>query len=64
MQATLEDIKQGLTRNVYKNEEHVRLSLVCCILDKLGWDVWNPEEVYPEFVPNQREDKTKVFLDW
>ena len=64
MQATLENIKQDLTKNVYKNEEHIRLSLVCRILDKLGWDVWNPEEVYPEFVPNQREDKTKVFLDW
>ena len=62
MQATLENIKQDLTKNVYKNEEHIRLSLVCRILDKLGWDVWNPEEVYPEFVPNQREDSTRVDL--
>lgn len=60
MQSTLEDIRQKLREDVYKNEEHVRLSLVSRILQELGWNIWNPEEVNTEFVVVPDEDNSKV----
>ncbi len=60
MKETLEDIRLKLNENLYKNEEHVRLSLVARILFKLGWDIWNPDEVFCEYQVAQEEDKTKV----
>jgi hypothetical protein len=58
----LRDIQQKLSRGAYQNEEHVRLNLVTRLLQELGWDIWDPREVFPEFrvVPN--EDATKVDL--
>jgi len=60
MRETLTDIRKRLQFNEYKNEEHVRLSLVCRILYKLGWDIWNPGEVNTEFPATPAEDNTKV----
>ncbi len=60
MKQVLEDIRQKLRDRVYKNEEHVRLSLVARLLIELGWDVWNPAEVYTEFLPAPDEDSTRV----
>src|SRR3989442_3317296 len=60
MQSTLEDIRQKLREGVCKNEEHVRLSLVSRILQELGWNIWNPEEVNTEFVVVPDEDNSKV----
>jgi hypothetical protein len=60
MEKLLADIKEKLLNNVYKNEEHIRLSLVCRLLLKLGWDIWNPTEVNTEFPPTRSEDNTKV----
>ncbi len=60
MKETLSDIKQKIIDGVYKNEEHVRLSLVARVLIELGWDIWNPNEVYTEYHPVPYEDKTKI----
>jgi len=60
MRDTLGDIRAKLRSADYENEEHVRLSLVARILQKWGWDVWNPKEVNAEFKPVPQEDKTKV----
>ncbi len=60
MKETLSDIKQKIINGVYKNEEHIRLSLVARLLAELGWDIWNPSEVYTEFNPVPYEDKTKI----
>ena len=49
-----------MARGAFKNEEHVRVSIACRILQELGWNIWNPEEVNLEFVPVPDEDKTKV----
>ena len=57
---TLEDIQRRLRENQYKNEEHVRLSLVARILQEYGWDIWDPTEVNTEFVPVPEEDRKKV----
>ena len=54
------DIQQRLRRKEYKNEEHVRLSLVARVVQALGWDVWNPTEVYTEFKAAKKEDNTRV----
>lgn len=60
MQEILLDIRQRLRRQEYKNEEHVRLSLVARVVQALGWDVWNPTEVYTEFKATKKEDNTRV----
>ena len=60
MEELLVDIKEKLLSNTYTNEEHIRLSLVCRLLLKLGWDIWNPKEVNTEFPPTRSEDNTKV----
>lgn len=62
MQDALQKIRQLLRENAYQNEEHVRLSLVCHVLQMLGWNIWDPREVNAEFVPNRTEDNTKVDL--
>lgn len=60
MKDTLEEIRTKLKEGVYSNEEHIRFSLVGRILHKLGWNIWNPKEVYTEFPVARMEDNTKV----
>ena len=60
MRDTLDDIRKKLQSGVFQNEEHVRLSLVARILSKLGWNIWDPAEVYTEFKTTPSEDRTKV----
>ena len=60
MKETLADIKSKLQSGDYSNEEHVRLSLVARVLQKLDWDIWDPTEVNAEFVVVPTEDKTRV----
>ncbi|MGI4872568.1 MAG: type I restriction enzyme HsdR N-terminal domain-containing protein [Janthinobacterium lividum] len=58
----LTDIRQRLRNKDYHNEEHVRLALVARVVQELGWDVWNPREVYTEFKATRKEDHTRVDL--
>ena len=60
MKETLADIRSKLREGAYQNEEHVRLALVARMLQCLGWDIWNPREVYTEFKAVPSEDVTKV----
>lgn len=60
MKEILSDIKSKLLNHDYSNEEHVRLSLVARVLQKLEWDIWNPKEVNTEFVVVPSEDNKKV----
>ena len=62
MKDTLADIRKKLQDGVFKNEEHVRFALVGRLLEKLGWDIWNPRQVYAEFVPVPTEDNKAVDL--
>ncbi|MBW8003089.1 MAG: hypothetical protein FVQ80_13900 [Planctomycetes bacterium] len=39
MKDILSDIRTKIKNGCYKNEEHVRLSLVARILQKLGWNL-------------------------
>jgi hypothetical protein len=39
MNELLADIKAKLESGDYKNEEHIRLSLVARVLQILGWDI-------------------------
>jgi len=60
MKNVLADVQQKLHDGAYKNEEHVRLSLVARILAELGWNVWDPAEVCAEWQPVPSEDSTRV----
>jgi len=62
MKETLADIRKKLQEKAYKNEEHVRLSLVSRLLEKLGWNIWDTCQVNAEFVPTPTEDNKKVDL--
>lgn len=56
----LADIRRRLKAGDYKNEEHVRLALVARLVQALGWDIWNPTEVYTEFKATPNEDVKRV----
>ena len=60
MNDALKDIVIRLRDNQYKNEEHIRLGVVYRLLNELGWDIWNPQEVCTEFQAIRREDATRV----
>jgi hypothetical protein len=45
----LQEIKSKLICNDYSNEDQVRFSIVTRILQKLGWDIWNPNECCFEY---------------
>ena len=60
MKELLADIKARLLNGEYKNEEHIRLSLVARVLQVLGWNIWNPKEVNAEFVVVPNKDSTRV----
>lgn len=60
MRETLEDIRDRLRQGDYKNEEHVRQAIVCRVLAKLGWNIWNPVEVNAEFPAMRSEDASRV----
>ena len=50
----LKRIRKNLVEGAYRNEAMVSGSIVRPILEKLGWDILNPLEVYPEY-PLERE---------
>jgi type I restriction and modification enzyme subunit R-like protein len=58
----LSDVRKKLREGRYKNEEQVRLSIVARVLQALGWDIWDPREVYPEFATVPEEGRAKVDL--
>lgn len=60
MEDTLNEIRSSFERGAYKNEEHIRVAVVCRLLQQLGWDIWSPDEVNLEFVCVPDEDRTKV----
>ncbi|MGA7720482.1 MAG: type I restriction enzyme HsdR N-terminal domain-containing protein [Ignavibacteriaceae bacterium] len=60
MKEILQDIKNKIKNGLYKNEEHVRISIVARILQALNWDIWNPSEVNTEFKVLPNEDSTRV----
>ncbi len=49
MKTAIEDIRKMLNQGLYRDEQHVRLSLVSRILMELGWNIWNPSEYYTEY---------------
>ncbi|MGD0597720.1 MAG: type I restriction enzyme HsdR N-terminal domain-containing protein [Sedimentisphaerales bacterium] len=60
MKETIIDIRQKISNLSYKNEEHVRLSLVSRLLQGLGWNIWDPCEVNSEYNATPNEDSTRV----
>jgi len=46
---TIQDINQLLASGAFKDEQHIRFSLVGRICQSLGWNIWNPEEFYTEY---------------
>lgn len=49
MKHIIEDIRILLQDGAFKDEQHVRFSLVGRICQALGWNIWNPEEFYTEY---------------
>lgn len=60
MKTIIEDIRDKIARGTYRNEEHVRVCIVLRILQALGWDIWNPNEVNLEFPVLPNEDQTRI----
>ena len=60
MREPIEDIRTKLRNDEYKNKEHVRFSIVGRMLHNLGWDLWNPREVYPDYVIEISKDQPSI----
>ena len=60
MKNTLEDIRAKAADGKFTTRERLRLSLVARVLIDLGWDVWDPEEVIPDFEFGPEGDRTTV----
>lgn len=60
MKEALLDIRAKIKDRIYKNEEHVRLSLVARVIQELGWNIWDPSEVNAEFVVIPTEDQSRI----
>jgi hypothetical protein len=57
---TLVDIQTFITAGLYKNEEHVRLSIVARILQRLGWNIWNPAEYNAGYEIVRSDERTTI----
>jgi predicted type IV restriction endonuclease len=45
----IKDIREKFDKKSFKDEQHVRFSLVGRICYALGWNIWDPEEFYTEY---------------
>ncbi len=62
MKEALLDIRAKIKDRIYKNEEHVRVSLVARVIQELGWNIWDPSEVNAEFAVIPTEDQSRIDL--
>lgn len=60
MKQLIKDINRKLREKNFSNEEQVRVCIVLRILQKLGWEIWDPLEVYEEFPAVRKEDSSRV----
>jgi len=60
MKEIIEDIRGKIANKCYQNEEQIRLDIIIRLLKVLGWDIWNPEEVYLEYPVSPTEDRTRI----
>lgn len=68
MKETIKSILELLEKGRFRNEQHVRFSLVARICDKLKWDIWNPyvfdtEDQTDKFSQNDDGKTTKGKID-
>lgn len=51
----IEEIRNSLTRGDFANEAQISRSVVMRLLNTLGWNVWDPKVVIPEFPIKRRK---------
>lgn len=49
MKEIIEDIQNLMKEGAFRDEQHIRFSLVGRICKALGWNIWNPAEFYTEY---------------
>jgi predicted type IV restriction endonuclease len=49
MKEIIESIRTMLKDGLFRDEQHVRFSLVGRLCFELGWDIWNPAEFHTEY---------------
>ena len=49
IKARIEKIVDGLKQSNFENEAQVSQGIVLPLLKDLGWDIFNPNEVFPEY---------------
>jgi len=49
LESTLTDITDRLKREVFPNEQAVSQGVVLPLLQELGWNIWDPNKVWPEY---------------
>lgn len=59
MKTLIEEIRTHIQNGSFKNEEQVKLGIILRVLDRLGWNIWSPNEIVLEYKVSD-EDNTKV----
>jgi len=59
--ATIESIKDRISKNSYRNESDVREAIVNRVLHDLGWDIYDPSVVSREFTVEKRRVDFALF---
>lgn len=59
MKTLIEEIRTHIQNGSFKNEEQLKLGIIIRVLDRLGWNIWNPNEIVLEYKVSD-EDNTKV----
>ena len=49
MKEIIEDIQNLMKEGAFRDEQHIRFSLVGRTCKALGWNIWNPAEFYTEY---------------
>lgn len=62
MREELEEIKHFLHNGYYHNEEQIRFSLIGRILFNLGWEIWDPSQIFTEYTPEHTRNNKCVDL--
>ena len=60
--AAILDVREKLGRGLYSNEDQVSKMVVMRLLQKLGWDVFDPVWVSSEFKIDQAQGKSRRWI--
>lgn len=60
---TIKNISKGFNEWLYSNEATVKQGIILYVLNSLGWNIFNTQEVYPEYTVDGKKADYVLFKD-